>query len=74
MVKPKQPPDLMAARARRVMQIQTHIVPANGAAYDVITALCDDGTIWTIDVSSQGGEWSPVPPIPQPTPNIQEET
>jgi hypothetical protein len=62
----------MAARTRRVVQIQTHIVPTNGAEYDVITALCDDGTIWTIDVSSQGMEWLPVPPIPQPTAGVQE--
>lgn len=52
---------------RHIIQIST--TAENKSVYFTITALCDDGTVWTIS-QLQGNAWSPweqIPPINSPS-------
>ena len=46
---------------RKVISIV--VTPRHKDDHKVVTALCDDGTIWVIGTMSS--EWTQMPPIPQ---------
>ncbi len=52
---------------RKIIQISACGVPDTDTAYgyQLVFALCDDGTLWSIDYTVTEPNWKPVPPIPQ---------
>jgi len=52
-------------KAREVVQIR--VTPENESSYPCLYALCSDGSIFELPLSSSpSNEWTQIPPIPQP--------
>ena len=55
---------------RKVIQITSSGITGDGRSHGenyIVTALCDDGTIWERgwSINNNDGEWYKLPPIPQ---------
>ena len=55
----------MTMKPRKIIQLTTAAVATPDYDTFILTALCDDGTVWHRELGPNG-YWSQVSPIPQP--------